>query len=251
VSDTKPEVDPQPPLAKEKRPRDPHQWVHRPMNDYRKPKYALDFRPTPAFFEVADAVIRVKPRRTLLGYDRLYAFWQALQNVIHVPGAIAEVGSYRGGSAYFLAGAVQKVMGEDLPFHVFDTFAGHPPDAITAADEFHAPGNFNETSLERVRELLSPFPEVRIHQGDVSATLPGLAESAYRFVHVDTDLYQPTLVCLGYFGARLSPGGVIVIDDYAARDCPGVPKAVAEYLGDTDAFPVWDLRTEQLMLVKR
>jgi O-methyltransferase len=81
--------------------------------------------------------------------------------------------------------------------------------------------------------------------------LPNLEESPYRLVHIDTDLYQPTIVCLDYFGQRISPGGVIVIDDYASKKCPGVPKAVSEYLARTDQFQSWDMRTEQLMLVKR
>jgi hypothetical protein len=76
-----------------------------------------------------------------------------------------------------------------------------------------------------------------------------LPESKYRLVHIDTDLYQPTVACLDYFGDRMSPGGVIVIDDYASRKCPGVPKAVSEYMDRTDRFQTWDLRTEQLILI--
>jgi hypothetical protein len=53
-----------------------------------------------------------------------------------------------------------------------------------------------------VREYLSPFPQLQVHKGDIVALLPSLTESAYRFVHIDTDLYQPTVACLDYFGAR-------------------------------------------------
>jgi hypothetical protein len=82
-------------------------------------------------------------------------------------------------------------------------------------------------------------------------TLPTLPESTYRLVHIDTDLYLPTKACLEYFAPRLSPGGVVVLDDYASGKCEGVRTATGEYFGQSDAFQVWDLRTEQLMLVKR
>lgn len=68
---------------------------------------------------------------------------------------------------------------------------------------------------------------------------------------IDTDLYQPTIDCLDYFGPRLTSGGVVIIDDCASKKCPGVPRAVVEYLARTAAFHAWDMRTEQLMLLKR
>jgi O-methyltransferase len=233
---------------REKRPRDPEQWVHRSMGAYRNSAQSLEFRPGPAFFEIADPI--VQSRRTLLGYDRLYVFWQAIRNVALVPGVAAEIGSYRGGSAYFLARAFERVTGAEVPMHVFDTFEGHPAGAITPHDPFHEPGQFGRTSYEDVKTYLSPFHQLQIHKGDVSGSLPGLAETAYRFVHIDTDLYQPTIVCLEYFVPRLSPGGVIIVDDYASGKCPGVAKAVVEYLEHADHLQVWDMRTEQLMLVK-
>lgn len=233
----------------EKRPRDPEKWMHRPIEKYRKGKNALAFRPSPEFFQVADPV--VKTERTLLGYDRLYVFWQAINNVQDLTGGVAEIGSYRGGSAYFIASTFLAVTGEEADFHVFDTFEGHPADKITESDPFHKAGQFNTTNFDDVKAYLSPFKKLHVHKGEVSSSLPHLAESMYRLVHIDTDLYQPTLDCLDYFGARLNSGGVVVLDDYASKKCPGVPKAVVEYLARTEGFEAWDLRTEQLMLIKR
>ncbi len=233
----------------EKRPRDPDKWIHRPMEKYRKGKHALAFRPGETFFRVADPV--VQSGRTLLGYDRLYVFWQAIQNVQHLSGFAAEIGSFRGGSAYFIASAFLAIAGAEVPMHVFDTFEGHPDNKITEHDPFHKPGQFSATSYDDVKAYLSPFGLLQVHKGEVSAALPHLEETSYRLVHIDTDLYEPTLDCLEYFGRRLVSGGVVVLDDYASRKCPGVPRAVAEYLERTDGFQAWDMRTEQLMLVKR
>jgi hypothetical protein len=234
---------------KDRRPRDPELWIHGSIKKHRH-NDALHYRPDNDFFRLADPIVR--SGRTLLGYDRLYVFWQAARNVADVAGAAAEIGSYRGGSAFFIASALARHSGAEVPMHVFDTFEGHPQEAITDRDEqFQAAGQFSATSYDDVREYLASIPQLEIHQGDVSASLPHLEESSYRLVHIDTDLYEPTMACLKYFGARLSAGGAIVIDDYTSTKCPGVPKAAFEYLDDTDAFQVWDMRSGQLLLVKR
>jgi len=249
MSDIDSKVENEQPPKKERRSRDPEKWIRRPMEKDRKGRRALEFRPGPAFFALADPVMEA--RRTLLGYDRLYVFWQAVRNVASMPGIAAEIGSFRGGSAYFIASAFLSVTGEEVPMHVFDTFEGHPEQAITEHDPLHNPGQFSDTSYEEVRQYLSPFRRLQVHKGDVSGSLPHLEEERYRLVHIDTDLYQPTMACLEYFSPRMPPGGVVVVDDYGSKNCPGVPKAVHEYLERSDAYDGWDMRTEQLMLVKR
>ena len=226
----------------------------RPFEEYRKGPYAryvaqlgqdMAFRPDSDFFAFADHVHSA--RRTLLGLDRLYVLFQSARNVARIPGAAVEVGTYRGGSAWFLASALKAFAGHEVPMHVFDTFAGHPADAISDVDVFQTAGEFTG-SLGAVREFLASFGSVTIHPGDVRHTLSQLPSQAYRLVHLDTDLYQPILACLDYFGPRLSGGGIIVVDDYGSKKCPGVPKATAEYLRRADDFQVWDMRTEQLVL---
>lgn len=236
-------------VLKDRRSRDPGRWIHRPMHKYRKGKSVMQYRPDADFFELADEV--VGSGRTLLGYDRLYMFWQAIGNLTGVPGSAAEIGSFRGGSAFFIAAAFQSVIGEEVPFHVFDTFEGHPSAALSERDASHAPGQFNDTDFEDVKAYLSRFSRTRVHRGDILQELPHLEEDHYRLVHLDTDLYLPTKACLEYFAPRLSPGGIVVLDDYASTKCPGVRAALLEHLERHDGYMVWDLRTEQLMLVKR
>ena len=176
----------------DKRPRDPERWIRRPIEKYRKRKIAPPLQPGAAFFALADEVVAHK--RTLLGYDRLYVLWQTIRNVVDAPGDVAEIGSYRGGSAHFIAKSFITFTGHEVPIHIFDTFEGHPAGAITPNDEHHTAGQFGGTDFDKVRGLLAPFTQLTIHKGDVSASLPHLAESTYRLVHIDTDLYQPCLL---------------------------------------------------------
>ena len=59
-------------------------------------------------------------------------------------------------------------------------------------------------------------------------------ERSYSFVHIDVDLYEPTLASHRYFFNRLSKGGVIVCDDYGFRQFPGASDAVDEFI---DSLP--------------
>jgi hypothetical protein len=142
-------------------------------------------------------------------------------------------------------------MGTTVPFEVIDTFAGHPPDDPTGSDDpVHVAGLFGDTSFDEVREYLARFPQVTVHKGAFAHVAPTLRHPAYGFVHLDVDLYKPTLEGLDYFAERLEVGGVIVLDDYGAKKCPGVRQAAEEFLVGREQFQSWHAHTEQLVLVK-
>jgi len=50
------------------------------------------------------------------------------------------------------------------------------------------------------------------------------------FAHIDCDWYESVISCLTQIEPLLSPGGILVIDDYF--DWPGCKKAVDEYFSD-------------------
>jgi hypothetical protein len=60
---------------------------------------------------------------------------------------------------------------------------------------------------------------------------PAQAEK-FRLVHIDLDLYQPTVDSLKFFYPRSCAGGVFVMDDYGHLTCPGVRQAVDEFFSD-------------------
>ena len=58
------------------------------------------------------------------------------------------------------------------------------------------------------------------------------------------EIAEPTLASLEFFYPRLSPGGMIVLDDHGFAGCPGARRAAVEYFADK-ADPVLDLATGQ------
>lgn len=201
------------------------------------------------FNEAAGLVLR--QGRTLMTMPRLHVLWQCVRSTLNVAGAVAEIGVFRGGSAYFLALAYDKQGSKPEALHAIDTFEGHAVGTISAADSYHAEGMFAETSFEAVRDYLADFDFVRIHPGEFSSVAPKLDESRYRLVHIDTDLYQPTLDCFAYFLPKLNVGGIFVVDDYLGKKCPGVTRAVHEFLEQHPEFDHWYFQTEQIVLVHR
>jgi O-methyltransferase len=206
----------------------------------------IDIRQLMPFGEVAARVIR--DGRTYLNVDRLYTLWQAVESLPSTTQAVAEVGVYRGGSAWFVAEALRRC-GREVPFYVCDTFQGHV-EVDEAVDGLHRPGaQFTRVKAEKVAKYLRGFPFVRVQVGDIRDTAPNLAaESAFGLVHLDVDVYPITRFCLDFFGPRIVPGGVLVLDDYGTITCEGVKKAVDEFKETNPAFRVFHLLTGQAIM---
>ena len=203
------------------------------------------------FERLADEVM--DEGRTLQSQDLLWTLWQAAANTasLGLPGI--EVGSWRGGSARFVAAAVRHHLGRELPFHVVDTFEGHPADSVSEVDgERHEAGLFADADYDDVKAYLSGhFDQVTVYEGDFESVAERIPDGPYGLAHVDVDLYRPVLAFLRHLGPRMAPGGVIVVDDFETRKCPGVRKAVDEYLGDGPPFQFWNPFNTQAVLVRR
>ncbi len=208
----------------------------------------IDIRQLMPFGEVADRVIR--DRRTYLNVDRLYTLWQAVESLPPEAHAVAEVGVYRGGSAWFVADALRR-RGREMPFYVCDTFQGHV-EVDEELDGLHRPGvQFTRVKAEKVAKYLRGFPFVRVEVGDIRETAPTFAaENAFGLVHLDVDVYPITRFCLEFFGPRIVPGGVIVADDYGTTTCEGVKKAVDEFVAANPGFRVFHLLTGQAVVTR-
>ena len=208
----------------------------------------IDVAALPGF---ADVAARVKAEgRSGMHLDRLYTLWQAVESLPATAQAVAEIGVYRGGSAWFIADALRRA-NRELPFYVCDTFQGHV-EVDETLDGLHRPGEqFTRVKAEKVAKYLRGFPFVRMQVGDIRETAPTFAaESAFGFVHLDVDVYPITRYCLDFFGQRLVPGGVIVMDDYGTTTCEGVKKAMDEFRHVNPGFRVLHLLTGQAVVTK-
>lgn len=174
--------------------------------------------------------------------NRFFTLYQMAGRVARsgLPGDFAECGCWHGHSTYLVADLLKSLDWQGR-FWVFDSFEGGLSDKV--AQDRVGRGDSSPEATKRQKEkfasdydevqaAMSPFPFVSLHKGWIPAVFeaPGLSDRLFSLVHVDVDLYEPTRDSLEFFYPRMTPGGVIVIDDYGSATFPGSKTAVDEYL---------------------
>lgn len=160
---------------------------------------------------------------------RVYNFWFQVERLKReqVPGAFAELGVYRGETARLL-----HLLDATRRIHLFDTFTGFDGEDLlrerNRRGKYYHVGAFADTSLEKVQKYLGPSELLIYHPGHFPETAEGLAEPVFALVHLDADLYWPTLKACEYFYPLLAPGGVLIVHDYN-HNWDGVRQAIDEF----------------------
>src|SRR5260221_4823329 len=83
--------------------------------------------------------------KTLVDTPRLRKIASFIDQTESLEGEIAEVGVYKGGTAFLIASLTNK------PLHLFDTFAGMPK---VSSHDLHREGDFADTSAQEVGKLI-------------------------------------------------------------------------------------------------
>ncbi len=181
---------------------------------------------------------------TLVSDQRMAGLLAAVEYVAaaKIPGAFVECGVWRGGSSMAAALAMLR-LGESRELVLFDTFEGMPEPgehdvdfAGEAAVDGWAPGvKESGTSPADVAAAMNStgydMARVRLVQGLVEDTIPAEAPDPIAVLRLDTDWYESTRHELEHLFPRLSPGGVLIIDDYG--HFKGARRAVDEYFVST------------------
>ena len=133
---------------------------------------------------------------------------------------------------------------------LYDTFEGMtPPDDIdkdfqgrTALQQLQSSQKEAQesiwcySSLEDVQKALElpGYPKDKIHfiKGKVEDTLPSQSPKKIALLRLDTDWYQSTYHSLVHLFPCLSPGGVLIIDDYGHWQ--GARQAVDNYIKENN-----------------
>jgi len=150
----------------------------------------------------------------------------------------AECGCWYGHSSL----ALSKILKENNfqgKFDIFDSFEGglsdlHIKDSnlfnnLTKNDILKQKKAFS-SSESFLKEILKDFEFVNINKGWIPSVFKKINNFEYQFVHIDVDLYQPTLDSLNFFYPKLIKEGIIVIDDYNLSQFPGAKIAVDEFI---------------------
>ncbi len=167
---------------------------------------------------VLKAHTRLRPPQSQLTPDRLYAYLDCLWRCQQVPGAIVEVGCFRGGTtriaAQFLAET--KISKRYIAIDTFKGFVdGHFQRDIDHGTKEATRSAFSRNSLPVVRRLLDEAgrENVELLEADICEMPESWLPDRISVCLLDVDLDVPTYEALRKVVARLSVGGIVLVDD--------------------------------------
>jgi hypothetical protein len=181
-------------------------------------------------------------------FMKAFAHYEVFKLVQDLPGDIVECGVYKGASLLSFARFLETFSPGDRTRKVlgFDHFKGladrSAKDGLNervgnTADGWN-PAEFRDTLFALVEafnkdSFVPQRARIELVDGDVRETAPAyVAEHPglrIALLHLDMDLYEPTLAALKAFWPRLLPGGVVLLDEYAIREWPGESEALETF----------------------
>lgn len=152
----------------------------------------------------------------------------------HLPGNIAELGSYKCGASIAMAAAAQYYgdLASVRPKKVFafDVFGGLP------YEENRGFAYFRDADYEEIQRVTAPFENLILVRGKHEDTVPNF-QTPLALIFMDSDFYESHLVCLRHLAPQLLPGGVIVFHDWGFE---GVQRAIEQTIGKDADFAIFD-----------
>jgi O-methyltransferase len=188
---------------------------------------------------------------TMTSPERVAALCAAVRYISRheVPGDLVECGVWRGGSMLAAARTLLEQGDYERTLWLYDTFAGmseptevdrRDNDGTSAADLLASHDRTTDlwaiSPLDEVKRVMAqcayPVDRIRYVQGNVEDTIPAEAPQRIAVLRLDTDWYESTHHELVHLLPRVSPGGVLIVDDYGFWQ--GARRAVDEYLDATN-----------------
>ena len=162
-------------------------------------------------------------------------------------GDVVEFGCYVGTTSVHLAERLRQT-GRTL--WLYDSFEGLPPktaeDASPAGEQFKT-GELLATKKQLLRNLSQArVPMPHITKGWFSELTADDVPEQVAFAFLDGDYYHSIKDPFKLIWPRLSPGAIIIVDDYANEALPGAARAVNEWLA---GHPVKRLRVEHSLAI--
>ena len=142
---------------------------------------------------------------------RLNTLVWAASEALRIPGDFVECGVWRGYCSAVIADCLDF---DRVPkqFYLYDTFDGIPPQYDS---ERHDSPAFHEGGLyESVVGWFARFPNVRVVRGIVPDSFAQAAPERIAFLHLDMNSSKSEIAALEVLFDRVSPGGLVVFDDY-------------------------------------
>lgn len=141
----------------------------------------------------------------------------------------------------------------DKTFFLFDTFSGIPVEQMSANEKLLRTGAHNDMFFECYDLALSnfaPFPRARLIRGSVPLTLPTVQVEKVAYLSIDMNIAYPERAAIEHFWPRMTPGGLVILDDYAVCDYEE-QKATMDDFARRNGVEILTMPTGQGLLIKQ
>lgn len=180
--------------------------------------------------------------------ERLYALDQLVKQALIVPGDTVECGVWHGAASHMI---MRHTKGSNRLHHMFDSWEGISEPGAMDGEYLQGFGKHYLSIGEDVaKKNLAEFDHGRFYRGWIPTRFPEVADRKFALVHLDVDLYDPTLDTLKFFYPRMSVGGLMICDDSGLTKCPGARQAMEEFFAKRSE-PLIDLPTGQQFVIVR
>ena len=175
---------------------------------------------------------------------KMLAHYELYKSIINLPGQVVECGVFKGGS-FIRFCTFREVLESPYSRKIigFDAFGKFPQQENVEDQSFVE--KFEGTagqgiSIHELEEVLAhkKFQNYELIQGDITQTIPDYVanhpELKISLLHIDVDVYQPSVTILNHLFDRVVSGGLLVFDDFATVS--GETKAIDEFFVGKDSI---------------
>jgi hypothetical protein len=172
---------------------------------------------------------------------RVYTLCWAAKSCLNLPGDFVDVGCYDGKTIDVIRRfcSYQNV---DKDYMLYDLFDYHPTEQSKVN---HGPQLYG-----KVCELFADMPRIKPIKGFLPGTMDGTLPDRIAFAQIDLNSAAIELDCLRLILDRMTPGGIIIFDDYGFRRYRESHISQRDY-AESQGQIIFESPTGQGMLIKR
>lgn len=175
---------------------------------------------------------------------RSYVVCWATQYALRLSGDFVECGCFTGTTVRIVCDYLDFAQ-VDKQYFVYDLF-DHTPDMEHPRHEAHGPELFR-----RVQQRFADISNVHVIQGRLPEVLNDRSPEKIAFLHVDLNHAASEVGCLEMLFDRLSPGAILILDDYGWNwGVLKTQKLVEDPFFEARGYRVLELPTGQGLVIK-
>ncbi len=185
---------------------------------------------------------------------RLHTLTWAAMMARGLPGDFVECGTFRG----FMSAVVAEYIDFahlDKTFYLYDSFEGMSKD-YSSEIEYDRGNLYSTTAMangytyEAVCRRFASYPNIQVIKGFVPDVLGGTAPNEIAYLHIDLNAAKAEIAALEYLFDRVTPGGLIILDDYGHKLHYAQHVAELEWM-EARGHAILELPTGQGLIVKQ